>query len=404
MSLRRPLGALIVLSVAGCATPPPGGNAAAAPAPLGATPAPAPDREYSAYVVSESADEIALVRFGPGGARVDHKLRTGMMPTEINGPHGVAVSPDGRWYFVSIGHGTPFGTLWKYATAGDSLVARVTLGHFPATVQVTPDGLYAFVANFNLHGEMVPSSVSVVDTDQMVEIARITTCVMPHGSRINPQGTKHYSACMMDDMLVEIDTRLFGVSRHFMLSRGREHGMPGAPGVHAAAGPAPSTATAAGGHEAHGAGVTCSPTWAQPSSDGRRVYVACNKANEILEIDVERWALMRRFPARNGVYNLAVTNDGRRLVATNKKDQSVSVFDLEGGTEVARIPTTRQIVHGVVVSPDDRYAFITVEGIGSQPGTVEIIDLRALATVATVDVGQQAAGIDFFRMEPVAPR
>ena len=397
MPLFRPSGALLALALVSCAGPRASSDGAA-PAP-----AQAPDREYTAYVVSESADEIALVRFGPGGARVDHKLKTGMFPTEINGPHGVAVSPDGRWYFVSVGHGTPFGTLWKYATAGDSLAARVTLGHFPASLQVTPDGQYAYVANFNLHGEMVPSSVSVVDTDQMVEVARITTCVMPHGSRINPQGTRHYSACMMDDMLIEIDTHLFSISRHFMLGRGREHGMPGAPRMHAAA--TTEQATAAGtGHAPHGAEVTCSPTWAQPSSDGRKVYVACNKANEILEIDAERWTIARRFPARNGVYNLAVTRDGRRLVATNKKDQSISVFDLASGSEIARVPTTRQVVHGVVITPDDRYAFVSVEGIGSQPGTVEIVDLRALTTVATVDVGQQAAGIDFHRMEPVSSR
>jgi hypothetical protein len=53
-----------------------------------------------------------------------------------------------------------------------------------------------------------------------------------------------------------------------------------------------------------------------------------------------------------------------------------------------------------VVTPDDRYAFISVEGVGSEPGTVEVIDLASLKTVATVDVGPQAAGIDFWKMEP----
>ena len=69
------------------------------------------------------------------------------------------------------------------------------------------------------------------------------------------------------------------------------------------------------------------------------------------------------------------------------------------GRELARIPTPRKIVHGIVVSPDNRYAFISVEGVGSEPGTVEVIDLTSLKTVATVDVGSQAAGIDFWKME-----
>ena len=37
--------------------------------------------------------------------------------------------------------------------------------------------------------------------------------------------------------------------------------------------------------------------------------------------------------------------------------------------------------------------------MGSEPGTVDVIDLRALAQVASVDVGQQAGGIDFWKSE-----
>jgi DNA-binding beta-propeller fold protein YncE len=96
------------------------------------------------------------------------------------------------------------------------------------------------------------------------------------------------------------------------------------------------------------------------------------------------------------VYNLAVTHDGRRLVATNKRDQSVSVFDLASGRETARVATRRRVVHGIAISPDDRYAFISVEGYGSEPGTVEMIDLAQGKRVASVDVGQMAGGIDVY--------
>jgi hypothetical protein len=54
----------------------------------------------------------------------------------------------------------------------------------------------------------------------------------------------------------------------------------------------------------------------------------------------------------------------------------------------------------VAVTDDDRYAFISIEGSGSQPGTVDVIDLAALKKVASVDVGQQAGGIDFWRSSP----
>jgi DNA-binding beta-propeller fold protein YncE len=112
---------------------------------------------------------------------------------------------------------------------------------------------------------------------------------------------------------------------------------------------------------------------------------------------VNDWRLVRRIPARAGVYNLDTTRDGLRLLATNKRDQSVSIYDLKSGRELTRLPTRRKVLHGVVVTPDDRYAFVTVEGVGSEPGTVEVIDLQTLKTVATIDVAAGAAGIDFYK-------
>ena len=395
--LRILFRSLIAIFAAGCAAP--GGSAGSAtPAPRApTTEASAPALDYLVFVVSESSDDVTLVRFGPGGARVERKFRIGLMPTEINGPHGVAVAPSKDHYFVSVGHGTPFGTLWKFATADDRLLGRTTLGSFPASLQVSPDGAFVYVANFNLHGDMVPSSISVVAADTVLEIARITTCTMPHGSRFNPAGTKHYSTCMMDDALVEIDTRTFAVARHFVLAKGREGGHAGTPSAmsHGPAG------MAGGAHAGHAMpDPTCSPTWAEPSRDGGSVFVACNKSDEIVVIDATQWTMSRRLAARGGPYNLATSPDGRLLIVTNKRDQSVSVLDIDSGREIGRIATHRPIVHGVVVSPDARYAFISVEGIGAAPGTVEILDLRAMASVARVDVGQQAAGIDFWKTEP----
>jgi DNA-binding beta-propeller fold protein YncE len=367
----------------------------------------APENDYLVYVLSESADRISLIRFGPTGARIDRDLATGSMPADIDGPHGIAISPDKKFYYVSLANGRPFGSVWKYNAADDTVLGRTGLGSFPATMDLSKDGEFLYVVNFNLHGDPVPSSVSVVATTPMMEIARIPTCTMPHGSRLNPQGTKHYSACMMDDMLVEIDTGTLKVSRHFIVTKGKEMGIAGPPKAARIEAKLPGPVKNSehqhnmGGHgmEPPKPGdVSCSPTWAQPSADGSSIFVACNASSEIVEIDATAWKVKRRIPAGAGIYNLAVSKNGR-LIATNKRDQSVSIFDVASGKELARLKTKRKVLHGVVVSPDDRYAFVSVEGIGSEPGTVEIIDLEALKTVATVDVPQEAAGIDFLRME-----
>ena len=342
-------------------------------------------QDYLVYVVCESADKVVLLRFGPHGFHEEHETHIGLLPVDINGPHGIAISPDKQFLYVSVGHGRPDGSAWKLKTGTEEVVKYTSLGLFPATADISKDGEFLYVANANFHGDMVPSSISVVATGAMLEVKRITTCTMPHGSRLSPDGTRHYSACMMDDMLAEIDTQKFAVSRYFMLSVGKEMGMQGAPQSQMKMGD-----------------LTCVPTWAQPSNDGSEIYVACNKSNDIVVVDTASWKMVKRFPAANGVYNLAMTKDGR-LVATNKRDQSVSIFDPKSGKELARLPTKRKVVHGAVVTPDNRYAFISVEGIGSDPGTVEVIDLETLKAVATLDVPAQAAGIDFWKTEPSKP-
>ena len=353
-----------------------------------------PDKEYLFYVLSEAADKISLVRFDGTKATVAQQIDTGDMPIDIDGPHGIVISPDRKFYYVSIAHGRPFGTVWKYSTKDNSVAGKTTLGNFPATMDITPDGQFLYVVNFNLHGDMVPSNVSVVATQTMTEIARIPTCTMPHGSRLNPQGTKHYSACMMDDMLVEIDTRSLKVSRHFLVTKNKEGGMSGPPTMHTSSHGGMKDSSGHGSEAPKPGDNSCSPTWAEPSADGPSVFVACNASSEIVEINANTWTVVRRIPARAGVYKLDVTHDGQRLIATNKRDQSVSIYELKSGRELARVPTKRKVLHGVAVSSDDRYAFITVEGVGSEPGTVEIVDLSTMKTVTTLDLPPGAAGID----------
>lgn len=358
---------------------------------------------YQVYVAAESADLIHRVRFGPEGVSVEKTTPVGEMVLETEGPHGLNISTDGRHLFMTTAHGVPDGKLWKFDAGPDTLVAApVLLGNFPATLDLTPDGLYALVVNFNLHGEHVPSTVSVVYTPDMTEVDQIPTCTMPHGLRLDPSGLHAYSMCMMDDQLVEIDTRTFQVSRRFSVASGAEGPIDDYDPGEIVTGSRGMTgrATTRGITGRGGAGEpTCSPTWAQPSPDGREVFIACNKSDEILVVDREEWRVARRFPAGRAPYNLGVTPDGRILVASLKGAGAVQFFDAATGESLAVVPSTTTVTHGVAVSPDSRYAFISVEGKGAEPGKVDVYDLRSLERVGSAAVGQQAGGIIFWKME-----
>lgn len=382
--------------------------------------APPSDATYWVYAGAESADTIHRIRLDRAGLTVERTTPIGELGAEMEGPHGLQISADGKYLYMTTGHGKPDGKLWKYELGAgpggsDRLIGEgVFLGNFPASVDVTPDGLYSLSVNFNLHGDMVPSTVSVVYTPTMTETSRIVTCTMPHGSRVDASGLRQYSTCMMDDQLVEVDVAAFTVARRFSLAKGKEgplpsdagashdahagHVMPGAAPKPAAPPVDPAEVGYAPGTRHEMTPATCSPTWAQPSHDGRKIFVACNKADTIVEVDRDGWTMTRALPTGRGVYNLAVTPDGRLLVATLKQGHMVEIFDLASGKSLARLKTSNTIAHGVTVTPDSRYAFVTSEGVGAQPGKVDAIDLRARVIVGTVDIGQQASGITFWKM------
>jgi len=383
--LLRLAGALVLLSITGCAGV--GSGVPSSPPP--------PDSEYRLYVTNESSDIVSRVVFDPvSGGRVEREIPVGIMPADTDAPHGVAVSPDGEYLYVTLAHGTPNGWLWKLRAGSDSVVARTTLGRFPASVGTSPDGSFVFVVNFNLHGDMVPSDLSVVYAPDLREISRVRSCLMPHGSRTNVSGTRHYHVCMHSDQLVELSLTTFAVSNRFSLEPGHE-GILDLDDV--------------GDHPHHrpegvSAGETCSPTWVAPGRADRAdrfVYIACNGADEVLEVDAGAWEVTRRFPTGRGPYNIDTSADGRLLVVTLKGDQGIGIIDLVEGEVIGELDTSREITHGVVISPDSRYAFVTNESIGALPGTLDVFDLATLTLVETVELRLQPGGVDLWRVDPL---
>ena len=328
-------------------------------------------KNYYVYVAAESDDAVYLLKLGPEGGQVVKRIPVGIYPTEIEGPHGVRISPDGRHWYVSIAHGKPYGYVFKYSTGDDVAINDVKAGLFPATMDISRTTGLMFVVNFNLHGDMEPSTISVIDTASMTEVAAIDQGIMPHGSRASSDGKFHYSVGMMSDELYEIEVMKLKVSRKLHLTQDQT-------GAYAQA---------------------VKPTWVEPHPTKRFVYVALQGANQVAEVDLEDWKIVRRFETQKGPYNLAVSSDGKMLLVTCKANHSTAIWDIDAGKELASIPSSRRITHGVTISPDNRFAFVSVEGVGGEPGTVDVIDLQTFELRTSIDVGKQASGIDFWKME-----
>ena len=353
-------------------------------------------QDYYVYVAAESDDQVHLVHFDGESqqGKISETIDVGTWPQENEGPHGLNISPDGEYWFVSIAHGMPYGSLWKYRTGTNELIDKVELGLFPATMDISSSTGLLYVVNFNLHGDMEPSTVSVVEPESMMRLDDIKTGIMPHGSRITDDGTRQYHVSMMTDELIEIDTKTLEVSRRLKLGKddGDQNGVSESSHMdHADHGEM--------NHGEMNHNPIEKPTWADPHPTKPIVYLAGNGSDEILEINTEQWKITNRWSTGKAPYNLEVSNDGKLLVVTYKGEGATGVWNLDEGKELSKIPNSRKVSHGVTLSPDNKYAFISVEGIGGEPGSVDIINLKTLKRVDVVETGKQAGGIIFWKME-----
>jgi DNA-binding beta-propeller fold protein YncE len=199
---------------------------------------------------------------------------------------------------------------------------------------------------------------------------------MPHGVKSNHAGSFVYVSCMNSDEILEIDRQSLRIRRRHKTGEG----------IRAAGPPMQSTGPASAAHD-------CMPTFVSVSPDDRRLYVACNHGNTLQVLDAGSLELVKEIPVGTGAYNVEPSAEGKWIIVTNKKAQSVSLVDAQSLTEVAKIPTSKPLPHGVAYSPDGRWAFISQESVGIDPGAVDVIDLTTRARVATIPVPRQPTGI-----------
>ncbi len=333
---------------------------------------------YTAYVANEASDIVTRLVFDPAsGITAERRIIMGS-PGRIEGPHGLAVSPDARHWYVALAHGRPNGSVARYSVGGDTAVARVAVGAFPQSLALTHDGQYLFVANNNLHGGA--SGVSVIYTQTMTEVARPTTCAEPMSGAVSSTRSRYYSVCAASDQLVEIDTRSFQVTRRFSLAPGREA-------------PIPTAARETGRRTARDGGCIPSAVEAGRGVRADVVYVACTRSGEVLEIDAKLWTVARRFKAPDGPVALRLDATAATLFVAMSTDSAIAVIDLVTGDERGRVRTSQAGPREIALTTDGRYLFVTNEGAGTARGTVDVIDTATLRRVAAVAVEYTPGGV-----------
>jgi YVTN family beta-propeller protein len=350
---------------------------------------------YRVGVTSESGDIVTWLRpLADGTLATERVVAVNPRPPEIDGPHNITVAPDQGSYYVSIAHGTPWGSLWRLDARTHRVLGTAQAEGYPTTIALTPDGEFAFVANSDFFGDRPRvNPVTIVHTPTMTTITQLATCDMPHGVRSNRAGTTVWVSCMHSDELVAIDVASLAITHRIRLGAG--HAEASGHGAHAGHAMA-STPTAP---PATGPDLTrpCAATYVALSPDDARLYVACNAAGTMQVWNAATRAFLGQVTTGAGAYNVEPSPDGRLVIVTNKKDRSVSVIDAASLTELRRVPVSKPVVHGVAFAPDGRHAYVSQESIGADPGAVDTIDLATLTVIGTIPIPAQPTGLTILR-------
>ena len=100
-------------------------------------------------------------------------------------PENVAVTPNGAYAYVANYLNDSVSVI---STGTNTVTATVAVGSHPGDVAITPNGAYVYVTNF------IGSSVSVINTATNTATTTITVGTYPEGVAITPNGAYAYIA------------------------------------------------------------------------------------------------------------------------------------------------------------------------------------------------------------------
>lgn len=254
--------------------------------------------------------------------------------------HGLGLSTDGRWLYVSDVSGN---RLVAYHIQGGRLTDQraVTVGAYPVHMVETLDQRLIFVTNFN------GASVSVVSTRTWRVVKTIATPRGPHSVVISPDGRYVYVACYLGHAIAALDVATQSL-----------------------------VATIPFPPQAQPYGLAISP-------DGRYLYASDNFAGRLYVADTAARRLLTGVPIGQRPALIARSPDGRTIYVANGASRSVSALDIGANPAAPRVTATIPVAgypHGLGVTPDGRYIVVA----DTSSGQLSIISALTDQVIATV--------------------
>jgi len=213
------------------------------------------------------------------------------------GVHGIDISADGRYLYVSLNPGLGqkgMGGLAILKTDTMEKIAEVETDSGPAHVAVTPDGSQVWVANVNA------GTVSVIDTKTNTLVKTIKVGDVPNEVAVSPDGKWVFVANVESDLVSVIDIETLQVVKS----------------VQAGDGP-------------HG--VTVSP-------NGTELWVSSRNSFDVTIIDTATLERKAIIPTGGSANHVAFSQNGDWAYVTNQRSNEVVKIDVAKKEITAKIP------------------------------------------------------------------
>jgi len=341
------------------------------------TPAPAPS-PYAAhsgsmaltgdgktlFVVDPDADSVSQIDLA-SRARVREILLNGAHPApEANGaftpavmPRALALSPDDETLYVT---GERSGKLYALDVAAGTTRSSDAICSEPVGVVVSGDGRFVYVACTQ------DDAIVRMDAASLTEDARLAVATEPWALAFAPDGRTLYATHFLRASVTAIDPLAMSVVRTTTIAdlapRGDKrlaHGQPR--GLYDAA-------VRPGGSELWITHTLLATDTAQPELDFEStVFPALSLVDEHGTVEQTLSTNAQDVPGVNGAFAdivsgpraIAFTHDGAYALVADQDSEDVLVVDAAAHVEVALVrPLPGHQPEGIVVSPDDRFAYV----------------------------------------------
>ena len=257
--------------------------------------------------------------------------------------HGLGLSPDGHWLYVSDVAGN---RLIAYALKDGALGEShaVPVGAQPVHMAETLDGRRVFVTNF------AGKSVSVVNTATWTLEKTIATPNAPHSIVLSPDGRWAYAGCYGAASVVVIDTASATLAGTIALPVGAQpYGLALSKDGHTLYASDNSTgrlfvidvASAPVGKVTGSVEVGLRPALIARSPDANTLYISSGASHSVTVVslapDPAHPTVRATIPVSGYPHGLAVTPDGKYVVVANTTGKTLSVIETSSNTVVATI-------------------------------------------------------------------